>query len=124
MLTRTDLNLLALRATFDLPFYVLVFGAATLSCAGRGRAGRCSRCSGCGAAAAGGVGAGGVDWLWLVPATPRKTLAWLALLVAVPPLLWMLADVIVVGEPVHSLTKTREVAGEFGRSGASARPSA
>ena len=30
MLTRTDLNLLALRATFDLPFYVLVFGAATL----------------------------------------------------------------------------------------------
>ena len=34
---------------------------------------------------------------------------------AVPPLLWMLADVIVVGEPLYSLTKTREVAGEFGR---------
>ena len=57
----------------------------------------------------------GVYWLWLIPATPRKTLAWLALLVAVPPLLWMLADVIVVGEPLYSLTKTREVAGEFGR---------
>ena len=28
MLTRTDMQLLALRAMFDLPFYLMVFGAA------------------------------------------------------------------------------------------------
>jgi len=116
MLTRTDLNLLALRATFDLPFYVLVFGAATLELR-RPRAGWPVL------ALLGLAGLlrpeawvlAGIYWLWLIPATPRKNLAWLALLVAVPPLLWMLADVIVVGEPLYSLTKTREVAGEFGR---------
>ena len=30
MLTRTDMQLLALRAMFDLPFYLMIFGAALL----------------------------------------------------------------------------------------------
>ena len=31
------------------------------------------------------------------------------------PVLWMLADTIVTGEPLYSLTSTREVSGQFGR---------
>jgi hypothetical protein len=116
MLTRTDLHLLALRATFDLPFYALVFGAAALELR-RPRAGWPVL------VLLGLAGLlrpeawllAGVYWLWLVPATPRRTLAWLALLVAAPPLLWLLADLIVTGDPLYSLTSTREVAGQFGR---------
>jgi hypothetical protein len=125
MLTRTDLNLLG--PARDLRPAVLrarVRGRDARAAQGRGRAGRCSRCWAGGACCGRRRGSGRGLLALARPATPRKTLAWLALLVAVPPLLWMLADVIVVGEPLYSLTKTREVAGEFGRQRGSARPSA
>ena len=35
VLTRTDIDLLALRSMFDLPFYLLIFGAARSSCDAR-----------------------------------------------------------------------------------------
>ena len=38
-----------------------------------------------------------------------------ALLVAAAPVLWMASDLIVTGEPLYSLTSTREVSGAFGR---------
>ena len=38
-----------------------------------------------------------------------------ALLVAAAPLIWMAWDLIVTGEPLYSLTSTREVSGQFGR---------
>jgi hypothetical protein len=46
VLSRTDVDLLALRAMFDLPFYVLVFGAATLELR-RPRPGCWPACIGC-----------------------------------------------------------------------------
>src|SRR5918994_2243872 len=116
MLTRTDMQLLALRAMFDLPFYLMVFAAALLEL----RRPRCGWPVLLVLALAGLLRPeawllAGVYWLYLVPATPRPVLVRYALLVAAAPVLWMAADLIVTGEPLYSLTSTREVSGEFGR---------
>jgi hypothetical protein len=116
VLTRTDVDLLALRAMFDLPFYVLVFGAAALEL----RRPRCGWPVLLLLALAGLLRPeawllAGVYWLYLVPVTPRRRLVWLAGLVVVAPVIWLGADWIVTGRPLYSLTETREVAGQFGR---------
>ena len=116
MLTRADMQLLALRAMFDLPFYLLVFGAALLEL-------RRPRCGWPVLALLSLAGLlrpeawllGGVYWLWLAAHVPRPVLIRYALLVVAAPLIWMAADLIVTGEPLYSLTSTREVSGEFGR---------
>lgn len=116
LLTRTDMLLLALRAMFDLPFYALVFGAAALEVR-RSRAGAPVLALLClaGLLRPEAWVLAGAYWLWLVPATPRPALVRLGLLVAAAPVLWMAWDTIVTGEPLYSLTSTREVSGEFGR---------
>jgi hypothetical protein len=116
VLTRTDLELLSLRAMFDLPFYVLVFGAAALEL----RRPRCGWPVLALLALAGLLRPeawllGGVYWLWLIPVTPRPQLIRLAVLVVIAPVLWLLSDLIVEGQPLYSLTETRDVAGQFGR---------
>ena len=60
------------------------------------------------------AGRGGVYWPWLARELPRRAKRLLVLVVAAP-VLWMLADTVVTGEPLYSLTSTREVSGEFGR---------
>lgn len=117
MLTRTDMQLLALRAMFDLPFYLMVFGAALLEL----RRPRCGWPVLLVLALAGLLRPeawllAGAYWLWLAPDTARPLLIRYALLVVAAPLLWMASDLIVTGEPLYSLTSTRAVAGEFGRS--------
>jgi hypothetical protein len=116
MLTRSDMTLLALRAMFDLPFYLLVFGAAVLEL----RRPRCGWPVLVVLALAGLLRPeawllAGAYWLWLAPVTPRPALIRHALLVVAAPLIWMASDLIVTGEPLYSLTSTREVSGEFGR---------
>src|SRR5829696_4113254 len=116
LLTRTDMQLLALRAMFDLPFYLMVFGAALLEL----RRPRCGWPVLVVLALAGLLRPeawllGGVYWLYLAPVTPRPVLVRYALLVVAAPLIWMASDLIVTGEPLYSLTSTREVSGEFGR---------
>jgi hypothetical protein len=116
LLTRTDMQLLALRAMFDLPFYLMIFGAALLEL----RRPRCGWPVLVVLALAGLLRPeawllGGVYWLYLAPATPRPVLVRYALLVVAAPLIWMASDLIVTGEPLYSLTSTREVSGEFGR---------
>ena len=116
LLTRTDMQLLALRAMFDLPFYLMVFGAALLEL----RRPRCGWPVLLVLALAGLLRPeawvlGGVYWLYLTPVTPRPVLVRYALLVVAAPLLWMASDLVVTGEPLYSLTSTREVSGEFGR---------
>src|SRR5215212_9271718 len=116
MLTRTDMQLFALRAIFDLPFYLMVFGAALLEL----RRPRCGWPVLVVLALAGLLRPeawllGGVYWLYLAPVTPRPVLVRYALLVVAAPLIWMASDLIVTGEPLYSLTSTREVSGEFGR---------
>jgi hypothetical protein len=116
MLTRTDMQLLALRAMFDLPFYLMVFGAALLEL----RRPRCGWPVLVVLALAGLLRPeawllAGVYWLYLWPATPRPVMIRYALLVAAAPVIWMAWDLIVTGEPLYSLTSTREVSGQFGR---------
>ena len=116
MVTRTDMQLLALRAMFDLPFYLMVFGAALLEL----RRPRCGWPVLALLALAGLLRPeawllAGVYWLYLAPVTPRPLLVRYALLVVAAPLLWMAWDLIVTGEPLYSLTSTREVSGQFGR---------
>ena len=116
LLTRTDMQLLALRAMFDLPFYLLVFGAALLELR-RPRAGWpvLALLALAGLLRPEAWLLGGVYWLWLARDLPRAEAARLLALVVAAPVLWMLADTIVTGEPLYSLTSTREVSGEFGR---------
>src|SRR5215212_4723515 len=116
MLTRTDMQLFALRAIFDLPFYLMIFGAALLEL----RRPRCGWPVLVVLALAGLLRPeawllAGVYWLYLVPVTSRPLLVRYALLVVAAPLIWMASDLIVTGEPFYSLTSTREVSGEFGR---------
>jgi hypothetical protein len=116
MLTRTDMQLLALRAMFDLPFYLMIFGALLLEL----RRPRCGWPVLALLALAGLLRPeawllAGAYWLWLVPVTSRGLLIRYALLVAAAPLIWMAWDLIVTGEPLYSLTSTREVSGQFGR---------
>ena len=116
MLTRTDMQLLALRAMFDLPFYLLIFVAAVLEL----RRPRCGwpvlvlLCL-AGLLRPEAWLLAGVYWLWLAPATPRPQLIRLFGLVVAAPLIWIASDLIVTGEPLYSFTSTREVSGEFGR---------
>jgi hypothetical protein len=116
MLTRTDMQLLALRAMFDLPFYLLVFGAALLEL----RRPRCGWPVLLVLALAGLLRPeawllAGAYWVYLWPVTPRPAMVRHGLLVAAAPLIWMAWDLIVTGEPLYSLTSTREVSGQFGR---------
>src|SRR5215216_1605156 len=118
LLTRTDMQLLALRAMFDLPFYLMVFGAALLEL----RRPRCGwpvllvlALAGLLRPEAWLLAGAYWLWLWLDHARPRAQLVRLLALVAAAPLIWLLSDLIVTGEPLYSFTSTREVSGEFGR---------
>ena len=116
LLTRTDMQLLALRAMFDLPFYLMIFAAALLELR-RPRAGWpvLALLMLAGLLRPEAWLLGGVYWLWLARELPRAEALKLLPLVVAAPVLWMLADTIVTGEPLYSLTSTREVSGEFGR---------
>ncbi|MGI8441290.1 MAG: hypothetical protein ACR2NV_14030 [Thermoleophilaceae bacterium] len=116
LLTRTDLEFFTLRAMVDVPFLALVFGAAVLELSRPRR----------GAAVLGLLALAGLlrpeAWvlaglyvLWLAPSTTRAGFVRYAALAAVGPLCWALADLLVTGNPLYSLTSTREVAGQFGR---------
>ena len=121
MLTRTDLEFFALRAVVDIWFLALVFAAAVLELRTPRRgwpvmvllflAGLIRPEAWVFA---------GLYALWLVPregalgARVRAALPFLAAAVAAP-LIWCGWDWVVSGDPLYSLTSTREVAGEFKR---------
>jgi hypothetical protein len=116
VLTRTDVESLALRGMADLPFYVLVFGAAAYELR-RPRAGWPILVM---LALAGLLRPeawllAGAYWLYLIPVRSREQLVRLALLVVAAPLLWLASDTLVEHAPLYSLTETRDVAGQFGR---------
>ena len=118
LLTRADLDFYALRGVVDVPFLALVFGAAVLEVARPRR----------GVPVIVLLGLAGLlrpeAWvlsgayvLWMAWGAPDRLGALLryGAMAAVAPVLWLLADWAVTGEPLYSLTSTREVAGEFGR---------
>ncbi len=52
---------------------------------------------------------------WLAPATPARRLAGLALATAAAPAAWLVADLLVTGDPLHSVAATRTAAESFAR---------
>jgi len=116
LLTRTDLEFFALRGIVDIPFLALVFIAAVLELR-RPRRGPLVL----GLLALAGLlrpeawVLAGAYVLWLAPRVPRRRLVAYGALAAAAPLLWAIADWIVTGNPLYSLTSTREVAGQFQR---------
>jgi hypothetical protein len=52
----------------------------------------------------------GLYWLYLLPERARLPMARLALLAAAAPLVWLLSDLAITGNPVWSLTSTRRTA--------------
>jgi hypothetical protein len=116
LLTRTDLEFFALRAVVDVPFLALVFAAAVLELERPRRGWPVLVLL---------VLAGllrpeawvlaGAYVLWLSWGEGWAAFARYAAFAAIAPLGWALADWIVTGEPLYSLTSTREVAGQFRR---------
>jgi hypothetical protein len=116
LLTRTDLEFYAMRAVVDVPFLLLIFSAALLELQRPRR----------GLSVLALLGLAGLlrpeAWvfsgaylLWLAPAISRRELLRYAAIAAIAPLLWVISDWIITGHPLHSLTSTRTVAGQFGR---------
>ncbi|HWH45759.1 MAG TPA: hypothetical protein VNT32_13630 [Thermoleophilaceae bacterium] len=120
LLTRTDIEFFALRGVVDVPFLALVFGAAVLE-ASRPRSGAPVILL---------LTLAGLlrPEAWMLAGAYVLYLAWRAdppermgvlirqgALAASAPVLWVLSDWAVTGEPLYSLTSTREVAGDFGR---------
>ena len=116
VLTRTDLMFLTLRGTVDVPFLALIFGAALLELKQPRRGTAVILLLGlAGLLRPEAWAFAGCYFLWLVPGCDRNQLIKYALLTAAAPLIWVGWDLIVTGEPLYSLTKTREVAGEVAR---------
>ena len=121
LLTRTDLEFFALRGVVDIWFLALVFAAAVWELA-RPRAGWgvMTLLVLAGLLRPEGWVFAGLYALWLIPRDGplrdrlRTALPWLAA-AALGPLIWMGWDWVVSGDPLYSLTSTREVAGQFQR---------
>ena len=58
---------------------------------------------------------GGAYWLYVAAGLPGRRAVGLAAVAAAPPLLWALSDLAVTGDPLHSLTFTRDTAETLGR---------
>jgi hypothetical protein len=66
-----------------------------------------------------------VYWFWLVTTAPDRThvLRW-TLLAAAAPLIWLASDLVITGNPLHSLTGTHDLAAKLNRrTGITAVPS-
>jgi hypothetical protein len=115
-LTRFDFGFLAARGYIDIPYMALVVWAAVLE-AGRPRRGVPVLIT---LALAGMLRPeawvlAGMYWLWLFPrATWRQRILYAAL-AAIGPLVWMLTDLIVTGDPLFSLLYTSTSAEDLGR---------
>jgi hypothetical protein len=116
MLTRTDLEFFALRGVVDIWFLFLVFTAAAIE-VHRPRRGWPVMAL---LALAGLIRPeawvlSGAYVLWLLPEKRLRGIWPYVLMAAAAPVIWLVWDWIVTGEPLYSLTSTREVAGEFKR---------
>ncbi|HEX6711842.1 MAG TPA: hypothetical protein VF066_00605 [Thermoleophilaceae bacterium] len=55
-------------------------------------------------------------WFWLATMAPDRTrIRYWTALAAAAPLVWLLSDLLITGNPVHSLTGTHDLAAELGR---------
>jgi hypothetical protein len=116
MLTRTDLEFFAMRGVVDIWFLFLVFAAAAMEMREPRRGWPVMALL----ALAGLIRPeawvlSGFYVLWLLPEKRLRGIWPYALLAVSAPVLWLVWDWIVTGEPLYSLTSTRETAGQFQR---------
>jgi hypothetical protein len=116
LLTRTDLEFYALRGVVDIWFLFLVFAAAALEVRSPRRGWPVMVLL----ALAGLVRPeawvlSGAYVLWLLPEKRLRGIWPYVLLAVSAPVVWLLWDWVVTGQPLYSLTSTRETAGEFKR---------
>jgi hypothetical protein len=118
LLTRVPILSYGVRAYVDVPFLLLVLGALLIE-SRRPRAGGPVLCV---LALAGLLrpeawAFSGLYWLYLAHSggRSRAQLGRLALLVVAAPVLWVLSDLAVTGDPLWSLTSTRHTARTLGR---------
>jgi hypothetical protein len=115
-LTSVPLLTTAARAYLDVPYLGLVLGALLLE----------TRRPRAGAPVLALLAVAGLwrpeAWLfsaaylvWSARGRPRGEAAWLAALAAAGPLAWLLGDLVLAGDPLHSFTWTREQAAALGR---------
>ncbi len=108
--------LYASRGYVDVPFLALVFGAAVLELSRPRRGGSVLVLLGlAGLLRPEAWVLAGIYVLWLTPAVGFRGFVRYGLMAAAAPVGWALADLVVTGDPLYSLTSTREVAGQFGR---------
>ncbi len=103
--------LYAVRAYVDVPFLALVTWAAALEARRPGRVAPFVLLALAGLLRPEAWVLAGALWLWRLP---RPRLAETAL-VAVAPLVWAAIDLLVTGDPLHSLTSTSDLAEDLGR---------
>lgn len=116
MLTRTDLEFFALRGVIDIWFLFFVFAAAAMEVSHPRRGMPVMLLLFLAALLRPEAWIiTGVYVLWMLPAKGVRGALPYAALAAAGPLVWAGWDWIVTGEPLYSLTSTREVAGQFKR---------
>jgi hypothetical protein len=117
LVTRFDFPFLAARGYIDIPYLAVVLWAAVIEL----RAPRRRPVVVLALLAAAGLMRpeawllAGVYWLWLVPRASWRQRAQYAALAAIAPLVWCGVDLAVTGNPLFSLTGTRDLAEELGR---------
>ncbi len=117
LVTRFDFPFLAARGYIDIPYLAVVIWAAVVEL----RAPRRHPLLVVGLLAAAGLMRpeawllAGVYWLWLVPRLSWSRRVLLAAMAAIGPLVWAGVDFAVTGDPLYSLTGTRDLAEELGR---------
>jgi hypothetical protein len=127
LVTRFDFPFLAARGYIDIPYLAVVVWAAVIEL----RAPRRHPLIVLGLLAAAGLMRpeawllAGVYWLWLLPRATWTQRFVYAALAAIGPLVWVAVDFAVTGNPLYSLTGTRDLAEELGRNkGGAAIPAA
>ncbi|HVF80125.1 MAG TPA: hypothetical protein VNA28_17660 [Solirubrobacteraceae bacterium] len=127
LVTRFDFPFLAARGYIDIPYLAVILWAAVIELRAPRRHPVLVLCM---LAAAGLMRPeawllAGAYWLWLVPRVSWNQRVAYAALAAIGPLVWVAVDFAVTGNPLYSLTGTRDLAEELGRNkGGAAVPAA
>jgi hypothetical protein len=116
LLTRVPILSYGVRAYVDIPYLLLVLGALLLE-SRRRRAGTpvLALLALAGLLRPEAWAFSALYWLYLLPDRARLPMVRLALLAAAAPLVWVLSDLAVTGNPVWSLTSTRHTAETLAR---------
>jgi len=127
LVSRFDFPFLAARGYIDIPYLAVIVWAAVIELRAPRRhpVAVLALLAGAGLMRPEAWLLAGVYWLWLAPRVSWSRRALYAALAAIGPLVWCSVDLAVTGNPLYSLTGTRDLAEELGRNkGGAAVPAA